>query len=515
MANLLTDDIHQTFFISENYVDILGNNTYEYCLYKLFSGSIDLCEFEAKLKNHRTGRKAFPPALLLRVIFYAYYRGITSSRAIEQLCKTDLKFIALAAGKTPHFTTIADFVSGHCEAIKSLFQKVLMICDESRLIGREHFAIDGCKIPADASKEWSGTHKDLRNKADKMKANAKRIVEKHLSQDSSQSNNNDNKQRELQTIETLLKNVEKIETFLEHNEKRTGVGRRKTEVKSNITDNESTKMTSSKGTIQGYNCQGAADEKFQIIIGAEAMSFGPDQTALKPMIKTIRENLSEDVFDSGVLLTADTGYSSVINSNYLYDQAINAIVPDTDFRGRDKRISESETYRAHKKNRQQLRKDKGTGLTAIPSSEFHVDFEKKVCICPNGKKMLYKGDHHKGTRGDYIRFKGKLKDCRACPMQSQCMKKPVKEHGRQVSFFAAYKNKVSHHERMKKRIDSEQGRKDYSRRMWTIEPVFANITSNKKLNRIHLRGKAKATSQWQMYCMVHNIEKLWRYGDIA
>ena len=60
----------------------------------------------------------------------------------------------------------------------------------------------------------------------------------------------------------------------------------------------------------------------------------------------------------------------------------------------------------------------------------------------------------------------------------ELLKNPIKEHSRQVSFFSEYKNKISHHERMKNRIDSEQGHKDYSHRMWTIELVFANITSN-------------------------------------
>ena len=50
--------------------------------------------------------------------------------------------------------------------------------------------------------------------------------------------------------------------------------------------------------------------------------------------------------------------------------------------------------------------------------------------------------------------------------------------------------------------------------MWTIEPVFGNITSNKGLNRIGLRGEVKATAQWLMYCMVHNIEKLWKNSEV-
>lgn len=68
---------------------------------------------------------------------------------------------------------------------------------------------------------------------------------------------------------------------------------------------------------------------------------------------------------------------------------------------------------------------------------------------------------------------------------------------------------------MKQKVDSEQGRKDYARRMWTIEPVFANIRSNKGLDKLTLRGKAKVTCQWTICCLMHNIEKLWRYGDAS
>ena len=65
---------------------------------------------------------------------------------------------------------------------------------------------------------------------------------------------------------------------------------------------------------------------------------------------------------------------------------------------------------------------------------------------------------------------------------------------------------------MKQKIDSEEGRRLYARRMWTVEPVFGNITSNKRLDEFSLRGKAKVTGQWLLYGLVQNIEKLWRYG---
>lgn len=83
-----------------------------------------------------------------------------------------------------------------------------------------------------------------------------------------------------------------------------------------------------------------------------------------------------------------------------------------------------------------------------------------------------------------------------------------------MSFVVDGEDNVSYLDLMKRKIDREQGRKNYSRRMWTIESVFGNITSNKGINELSLRGNAKVTCQWMMYCIVHNIEKLWRYGDI-
>ena len=65
---------------------------------------------------------------------------------------------------------------------------------------------------------------------------------------------------------------------------------------------------------------------------------------------------------------------------------------------------------------------------------------------------------------------------------------------------------------MRDAIDSVRGRRLYSQRMGTVEPVFANIRYNKQLNRFTLRGKAKVSAQWHLYCLVHNIEKIATVG---
>ncbi|WP_211232081.1 transposase [Pseudoduganella violaceinigra] len=65
---------------------------------------------------------------------------------------------------------------------------------------------------------------------------------------------------------------------------------------------------------------------------------------------------------------------------------------------------------------------------------------------------------------------------------------------------------------MRQAIDTPRGLALYCQRMATVEPVFANVRFNKRLYRFTLRGRHKVSTQWQLYCLVHNIEKLARSG---
>jgi hypothetical protein len=59
----------------------------------------------------------------------------------------------------------------------------LVYAEALGLIGKDTFAIDGCKLPSHASKEWSGTHEELLHKQQKYAAAAKKIVARHRSRD--------------------------------------------------------------------------------------------------------------------------------------------------------------------------------------------------------------------------------------------------------------------------------------------------------------------------------------------
>ena len=124
--------------------------------------------FTDRFHNDDTGAPAYDPAILLKVVLFAYSRGITPSQDIERACRENVVFIALSADSRPHFTTIAKFISSLQEEITTLFRNILMVCAQEGLIGQQMFAVDGCKLSANCAKEWSGTHADLRKKKERM-----------------------------------------------------------------------------------------------------------------------------------------------------------------------------------------------------------------------------------------------------------------------------------------------------------------------------------------------------------
>src|SRR5512143_1109983 len=191
--------------------------TFEYSLHYLIDNEIDLSVFDLRYRNDETGAPAYDPAILLKIILYAYSRGITSSRDIAQCCRENIVFMALSADTRPHFTTIAEFISTLDQEIIQLFLEVLLICDEMGLIGKEMFAVDGCKLPSNASKEWSGTKADLQKKKEKMEKAVKEIIAKHREMDTTEADPAVAKKEE-QYIDTLKTKIKKIRTWLAEND---------------------------------------------------------------------------------------------------------------------------------------------------------------------------------------------------------------------------------------------------------------------------------------------------------
>lgn len=427
----------------------------------------------------------------------------------------------MSCDSIPHFTTVAHFVSSYQKEMAELFSQIILICHEEGLIGNELFAIDGCKMSSNAAKEHSGTFKELEAKRNKIKQQIRYHINEQKRLDKHDTLAEERAKRTEKTINTLNKAFDKYDRFLKMNSPRIGQGKKPKEVKSNTTDNESAKMAISKGTIQGYNGLAAVDKKHQIIIDAQAFGEGQEHHTLKPITESIKNRfkrlgISDNLYKEGVIVTADTGFANEANMQYLYDNKMNAYIPDNKFRSRDPKFIDQK--KKYGKRHQKPKKEQVTRV--IPASEFQFDPVNLSCVCPEGKTLSHMGNREDTNGNPKAFFTGRLLQCRPCDLKVRCMQNASsadhrKGSGRQVSFILDEKRKPNYTDWMKHRVDSKQGKYIYSHRMSVVEPVFANIGTQKRLNRFSLRGKAKVDGQWKLYCMVHNIEKLANYGNIA
>jgi transposase len=504
MAKFKGYDYSQMVMLPVSLEEQLMPGTLEFAIHTLVETRMDLSRFEDRYGNDETGRSAYDPKILLKIVLLGYSRGLVSSRKIERACRENVIFIALCCGQHPDHSTIAAFVSSMRDEILPLFRDVLLVCEEMGLLGGTFFALDGLRLPSNASKQWSGTRSEFEGRTDRIEAKVKRLLTEHTEEDRRDEGSSKggapgggpDRQRQ---IERLKKKAARIEKWLRENEAK--IGPRGKEITSNITDNESAEMYTAHGIIQGYSGQAMADSKHQVIIHGEAFGDSQDYEHVPPVLDGAKENLqaigrSEDCF-GGSILTADTNYHSGTNIARCEQEGIDAYIPDRFFRRRDPRYKPQRRYWPKRKKRFAL-------------EDFTYNEQTDRYVCPVGKYLKLKVRRVKNTGNLYRQYVGDERDCCGCRLRPRCLRtKTVRYRTLNVPNGT---EGINFSKQMVAKIDTERGRKIYPQRLAVIEPVFANIRVHKRLDRFTLRGKAKVNIQWLLYCMVHNMEKILNYG---
>jgi len=495
-----TDKYQNNIFLTLSLDKQIMEGTFEHIIQYMVDNKIDMSAFEKKIKNDKTGRPAWDPKVMLKIILFSYSRGIISSREIELFCRENMVMAALAENSIPDFTVIADFISEMKEEIKGVFVNVLLVASEMNLLDNTAFALDGCKIKSNASKEYSGKFSDLEKKAAKIEERIKYLLDTHNENDKKMIIKPDEKIKE--TIAKLEKKAEKIKKFIRENRKKKG--KRTEEIQSNITDNDSAKMKTSHGAIQGYNGQALVDDKHQVIVAAEVFGQGSDNDLLSPMIKEAKDNFKsigkDENYMKGKMVIADTGYFSETNLAEAEKNELDAYIPDQLFRKRDLRFKDKNRFNPEKKKAKYTRED------------FVYEESKDIYICKNGKELRRQGKEYKIKNWTYKRYVAKQSECKTCEYRGDCLEKESTK--RRVLMLQVRNGNRNICEEMMTKIDTPSGREIYSKRMQIVEPVFANIRIHKKLNCFTLRGKEKVNIQWLLFCIVHNLGKIMKYGQI-
>jgi len=304
MRDWLPSD-HLAYFIS----DIVDN--------------LDLSAIMERYSGEDRGYPPYHPAMMVKVLLYAYCIGVASSRKIEKRLCEDIAFRVLAANNTPDFRTISDFRKDHLKALAGLFLQVLKLCQKAGLVKLGHVALDGTKIKANASKHKAMSYKRMKEEEVRLEAEVAELLKKAESVDEEEDQRygkgkkGDELPKELAFRDSRLKRIQEAKAALEAEarleaekkpDKNDGDGTPPDKAQRNFTDPDSHIMPTSGGKyfIQAYNAQAAVDSANQIIVAAEVTNKPTDRGQAEPMMDIVKVNAGQ----LPCQMSADAGYFS-------------------------------------------------------------------------------------------------------------------------------------------------------------------------------------------------------------
>jgi transposase len=399
------------------------------------------------------GAPPYDPAMMLKLLFFGYSTGVTSSREMERRCHVDVAFRWLTANAAPDYRSISRFRRRHLAAVDTLFIQVLALCGEAGLVSLGRVALDGTKLRASASKHKAMSHDRLGPRIEQLQKEVAQILAEAEARDSAEDAEFGEDKRgnevpaELARRETRLVKLRAAKEAIEAEAKDKAARKAAEEAREqganeeearargeaareaavpkgsaqrNFTDPESRMMKTTDGFHYGYNAQTVVDEEAQVILAQSVSNLAADAPQLMDMIDATTKNLgAADIDDDPDTVIADAGYFSEAN-------VTNAI-------------------------------DAGT---------------------------------------DILIATGRMKDA---DRVSQAPRGPIPRD-------ATVKQKMA------RRLRTKAGRADYARRKAIVEPAFGQMKVRQHAGFLRLRGLDGAQGEWALHTLCHNLRKLAHTG---
>jgi len=143
-------DQSQSFLLPPSLDDWLPENHEARFISDVIDSLLDLdCIYDSY--TEASGAPPYDPAMMLKLLLFAYSTGVTSSREMERRCHVDVAFRWLSANSAPDYRSISRFRRRHLSAIDLLFVQVLALCAQAGLVRLGRVALDGTKLRASAS----------------------------------------------------------------------------------------------------------------------------------------------------------------------------------------------------------------------------------------------------------------------------------------------------------------------------------------------------------------------------
>lgn len=315
---------------------------------------LDLSAFHARYDLTRRGNQPYHPAMMVKVLLYAYCTGTFSSRRIARGLHEDVALRSLAAGNYPMHRTISDFRQTHLASLEALFVQVVRIARECGMVKLGAVAIDATKIKANASRHKAMSYGRMLEMERQLKEQISGLLEKAQAVDLSEAEQDTatttlpdelaSRQQRLKTIQAAKERIEARQREADKAKGRTPEDERKprdkdgkpkggkyardfgvpdSKAQESFTDPDSRIMQHRGGGFeQSYSNQAAVDRDSRLIVAISTGNSPSDAAQLVPMAQAVEAMCGQ----RPEVILADAGYRSEQGFQELEDKGFSAVV---------------------------------------------------------------------------------------------------------------------------------------------------------------------------------------------
>jgi transposase len=445
---------------------------------------LDLAEIERELQGKDArGERPYSPRMMTALLLYGYAVGVLSSRKIERATYDDVAFRLLAAGEHPHFTTINEFRARHRVAFAHFFHQVLAVCMSAGLVKLGHVAIDGTRMKANASKHKAMSYERMQKDDARLKAE----------------------------VESLLHRAEQVDA---EEDALYGVGKQPEDLPAELQRREGrrAKIREALGALKRETSKARAAEHAALADELRAKAEAPGtSTKKKGEFTTLASQHDQQAAD--------------LDDDDPPPPAVDSDLPRNTPPKRPSGEPKPKAQRNFTDPESRIMFKDGTYVQAY-NAQIAVDEGHQIIVAA--------ALSNQGTDAEY--FEPVLRR-----VVDNCDRAPEKVTADAGYFSAANVRAAEHlgsepflsvggHRRdglpddtrmatnlesadraeMRAILGTDYGRAVYARRKATVEPVFGQIRSARRIQQMSFRGLLKNRCEWLLICATHNMLKLWR-----
>jgi len=416
-------------------------------------------------KYSHEGNQPFHPKMMLKILFWGYYKNAMSCRKMQDALKYRADFIYLAAGQVPDFRTINDFRLRHLDILPDLFTQVVLFCQELDMIGFEHLCIDGEKIHANASFRKSKNLEQLEKEYIKISSAMEKLLHK-------ETNEHFTEEKKEQRLERLASQIEKLDGLKLRLESLDDKNAR-----INMTDPDAPQMKQKDGTSKPcYNNQSAVDSMYGVTCAVQTETELDKPKDMLALVDKTKEATGETFLN----ISADSAFCDYATLKEVQtNREENFLLPD-------------------KKFKVSLQNNSKKGI--FDGEKFERTDQGGV-ICPAGHPMILKRTEVFTDGHITKRFEGT--QCEVCPFHDKCTK--GKKRTIHIDSREIYR------EEMRRKLISDEGRERYMERQWVVEAPHGDDQKNRGWRQHHLRGRLKALGEFVLIRIVSNLRKIIKF----